>query len=99
MFTRKQRPDLADSAFSLTKPGMLAGPVRTQRGYHLLQLVSRLPAQKDTFDKVSQSLRGRLSARKRQDAKKKILDKLHKSGQIKLNREALKSLKTPPGAR
>jgi len=99
VFSRKQRPNLAEAAFSLARPGMLAGPVMTPRGYHLLQLVRRIPAEKDTFEKVGQSLLGRLRARKRQEAKKSLLDKLRKSGQIKLNREALESLEVAPGER
>ena len=38
-FSRKQRPELAKTAFSLSKPDQISRPVKTDRGFHLVQLV------------------------------------------------------------
>lgn len=40
-------------AFSLKEPGEIGGPVRTKRGFHLLQLVERRPEQGETFSEVA----------------------------------------------
>ena len=40
-------------AFSLQKPGEIGGPVRTERGFHLIQLVERRPEQGETFQEVA----------------------------------------------
>ncbi len=40
-------------AFSLRRPGEFGGPVRTDRGFHLVQLVERRPEQGETFEEVA----------------------------------------------
>ncbi|GEM_PF-3100782 len=40
-------------AFSLKEPGEVGGPVRTERGFHLVQLVERRPEQGETFEEVA----------------------------------------------
>ncbi len=91
-FSRKQRPDLAEAAFKLRSPGKLAGPVKTARGFHILQLVARIPAEKDKFDAIRDSLINRLRARRRQEAKKELLASVREKAQIKVNQEALETL-------
>jgi peptidyl-prolyl cis-trans isomerase C len=91
-FNRKQRPDLAEAAFAIKKPGGLTGPVKTKRGFHILQLVARFPAQKDKFEKIRDSLINRLRARRRQDAKKQLLSAAREKAQIKVNQQALEKL-------
>ncbi len=40
-------------AFSLREPGEVGGPVRTKRGFHLVQLVERRPEQGARFDEIA----------------------------------------------
>jgi len=40
-------------AFSLKEPGEVGGPVRTKRGFHLIQLVEHRPEQGETFEEVA----------------------------------------------
>lgn len=89
VFSRRQRPELADAAFSLTRPGQIAGPVRTSRGYHLIKLIRRLPASRETFEQVRQSLLGRLRAARRQEIKQKLLEKLRAAARLRINQQAL----------
>jgi peptidyl-prolyl cis-trans isomerase C len=94
-FTRDQRPQLAAAAFAIKKPGGLAGPVKSQRGFHLLQLVRGIPAKKDTLEEIRDSLMSRLRARKRQEVKKALLARLREQAQIEVDKQTLESLQVP----
>lgn len=65
----KMVPAFDAAVFALKKPGELAGPVRTPFGYHIIELVSRKPAQVKPFEQVlpelRQQLRGQIEARER----------------------------------
>jgi peptidyl-prolyl cis-trans isomerase C len=95
-FSKKQRPELAEAAFSLKKPDQVKGPVETKRGFHLLQLVRRIPARKETFQQAQDSLQSRLRARKRQDVKKELLGRLRESAEIHLDKQMLEGLSISP---
>jgi parvulin-like peptidyl-prolyl isomerase len=90
---------LASAVFSIPKPGGIAGPVKTRRGFHLLQMVRRIPAKKETFEQVRDSLMSRLRARKRQETKKELLTRLREQAQIQIDKQALESLQVPPGGK
>ena len=94
-FSREQRPQLASAAFSIPKPGGIAGPVKTRRGFHLLQMVRRIPAKKETFEQIRDSLMSRLRARKRQETKKELLARLRQQAQIQIDKPALEALQVP----
>ena len=96
-FDRSQRPELAPAAFSISKPGGIAGPVKSQRGFHLLQLVRSIPAKKETLEQVRDSLMSRLRARKRQETKKELLGRLREQAQIEIDKQSLESLQVPLG--
>jgi parvulin-like peptidyl-prolyl isomerase len=98
-FTKEQRPELASAAFALKKPGEVKGPVKTKRGFHLLQLVRRIEAKKDTFEDIKDSLQSRLRARKRQDVKKDLLNRLRQEAQIQVDKQTLEALEIPLGGR
>jgi len=98
-FSREQRPELADAAFSISKPGGITGPVKTGRGFHLLQLVRRIPAKKESFEQIRDSLMSRLRARKRQEVKKQLLEKLREGAQIQVEKTVLEALEIPLGAK
>lgn len=52
-FTRGQMvPEFEKAVFSLNKANELVGPVRTQYGYHLIQLIERKPAETRPFKEV-----------------------------------------------
>lgn len=96
-FSREQQPELADAAFSLKKPGDVSGPIRTRRGFHLLQLIERIPAKQESFEQVQESLDSRLRSRKRQEAKQDLLKKLRLSARIEIDKQALEALEVPAG--
>jgi peptidyl-prolyl cis-trans isomerase C len=94
VFTARQRPDLAE-AFSQAKPGQVAGPIHTQRGFHLIQLIKRFPPEKKTFATAQESLATRLRARKRQETKQELLDKLREAAQVKIYEQELEKIQVP----
>jgi len=94
-FTRKQRPELAEAAFKLTKPGQLSPPIQTSRGFHLLKMIRRLAPVKETFAQAREGLISRMRARKRQEVKKDLLGKLRAKAKIDVNRQALETLALP----
>lgn len=65
----KMVPAFDAAVFALSKPGDLAGPVKTPFGYHIIELVSRKPAQVKPFEQVlpelRQQLRGQIESRER----------------------------------
>jgi peptidyl-prolyl cis-trans isomerase C len=94
-FSREQRPELAGAAFALKAPGELSGPVQTQRGFHILKLVRKVPAVKETFEQAREGLISRMRAKKRQSVKKDLIEGLRERAQIKTNQQALEALQVP----
>jgi len=53
----KMVPEFEQAVFDLKKTGDLAGPVKTQFGYHILQLTGRKPASTKKFEEVLPTLK------------------------------------------
>lgn len=67
-FTRDRiMPEFGDVAFRL-KPGEIGGPVRTQFGFHLIQLVDRKPARTASLDEARDQIAAYIQGEKRQAA-------------------------------
>jgi len=49
--------EFVEAAFALQKPGDVSPPVRTKRGFHLIQLLERRPARGETFEEVAAEVR------------------------------------------
>ncbi|MDQ7819282.1 MAG: peptidylprolyl isomerase [Armatimonadota bacterium] len=60
-------PEFEQVAFSL-QPGQVSGVVRTQYGYHIIQLLERRPPVAATLDQVREQVRQRLLASKQEAA-------------------------------
>ncbi len=50
----------ADAVFALSKPGQIAGPVRSPYGFHIIELTGIKPAQRKPFDEVRASIEQQL---------------------------------------
>ncbi|UBQ04953.1 peptidylprolyl isomerase [Tepidimonas taiwanensis] len=63
-----------EAAFALQQPGDLAGPVRTDFGVHVLQLVERRPAGRLPFDEVRDTLVQEVERALRNQARTELRD-------------------------
>ncbi|MEQ8800536.1 MAG: peptidyl-prolyl cis-trans isomerase, partial [Haliea sp.] len=62
-FARGQMvPEFEQAAFALRKSGELAGPVKTDFGYHIIKLDEYLPARKQSFDEVKAEIISKLQS-------------------------------------
>tara|TARA_R110002110_G_scaffold245617_3_gene462004 strand:- start:52426 stop:53328 length:903 start_codon:yes stop_codon:yes gene_type:complete len=63
VFARGQMvPEFEQAAFALRKSGELAGPVKTEFGYHIIKLDEYLPARKQSFDEVKAEIISKLQS-------------------------------------
>jgi|GEM_PF-396894 peptidyl-prolyl cis-trans isomerase C len=53
-------PAFEDAAFALNKPGELSAPVKTDFGWHLIELLERQPARQRSVDEVLPELRAKV---------------------------------------
>jgi peptidyl-prolyl cis-trans isomerase D len=56
-------PEFEQAAFDMA-PGEIRGPIKTQFGYHVIQLVAKTPARTRSFEEVRQGLEAELAERK-----------------------------------
>ena len=53
----KMVKEFETAAFALKRPGELSEPVKSQFGYHVIELLERIPARRQTFEDVRAELR------------------------------------------
>lgn len=78
-----------DNAASQLEVGQVSGVVKTKLGYHIIKLTDRREPQVRPLEKVTQDIKARLAAIKRQKALNDLIAKLRKKTPIKVNTEAL----------
>jgi peptidyl-prolyl cis-trans isomerase D len=78
-FTRGQMvPAFEDAAFGLHKPQDVAGPIQTQYGYHIIQLIERKSAETRPFEEVRSFVREQQSRDKAQEIFNEKIERLSK---------------------
>ncbi len=68
-------PELEKAAWA-AKAGSLVGPVRSDKGYHILQVVARRPARPMTFEEAAPMIRAKLEKRRLQSAERRWFSEL-----------------------
>lgn len=72
----------------MAKEGEIAGPVRTQFGYHLIKILKRKPGKALTFEEVELQVKNDL----RQELTEEFVAKLKRQSKVQINEAALNKL-------
>lgn len=67
---------LVDEAFKLSKVGDTVGPIKSDKGFHIIRLTGKRRPITRQFHQVKQLLKNRILRQKRTDAEKKFVDDL-----------------------
>lgn len=90
----KMAAEFDQAAFALANPGDVSDVVRTQFGYHIIQLEERRPASRQPFEKVRDSLVNDLINREIRSRRQLATEAL--SRDIQLNQEAITAFAKEP---
>jgi peptidyl-prolyl cis-trans isomerase C len=82
-FTRgKMVPEFEQAVFDLKKPGDLAGPVKTQFGYHIIELTERKAASTQKFEDALPALKEEAAAQLDSQARQRLWDAADAAAQV-----------------
>jgi peptidyl-prolyl cis-trans isomerase C len=95
---RTYGPEVLEAARTLTEAGALAGPVRTEAGFHLLKLGGRQPAVELSLEDVREQLAERLRHAKQAQAWADFLDGVARRQQLTVDDAAIARVPVDPGA-
>ncbi|QIL70222.1 peptidylprolyl isomerase [Diaphorobacter sp. HDW4B] len=87
-------PEFEKAMAALTKSGEISAPVKTQFGWHLIQLVERRPARTLAYEEVADQLRGEAARRLLMRTRMEYAQGLIKDA--KVNDAAIKSITVTP---
>lgn len=77
----RMAPAFEQAAFALKEPGELAGPVKTEFGYHIIELTARKPAVLEPFEQVLPRLREEILAKADGQERRRVWDEATATGQ------------------
>jgi parvulin-like peptidyl-prolyl isomerase len=86
-------PEYEAAAFKLTKVGQVAGPVKSQFGYHIIRLEGTKPPAYVSFNEVKDFIRQQLTQDKQKGLLEKYIEDLKKAAKITINEDLLKEEK------
>ncbi len=83
-------PEYEAVAFKMTKVGQISAPIKTQLGYHIVQLQGIKPPSYTPFDEVKDFIKQRIVQEKQNDVLEKYVSDLKTKSKIIVNADLLK---------
>jgi peptidyl-prolyl cis-trans isomerase C len=83
-------PEYEAVAFKLTKVGQISAPVKTQLGYHIIQLQGVKPPAYTPYEEVKEFIKQRIVQERQSDVLEKYVSDLKAKAKITINAELLK---------
>jgi len=89
---------VVEAVFALQKPGDVAGPIQTDRGFHLVRLVQRRPGSARTYAEASGDIRQRLYQQQRARRMDELLASIKQRTKVEIYEAELGKvvIDTPP---
>ena len=84
-------PEYEAVAFKMTKVGQISAPVKTQLGYHIIQLQGIRPPAYTPYEEVKEFIKQRIAQERQNDVLEKYVTDLKAKAKITINAEMLKS--------
>ncbi|HME41765.1 MAG TPA: peptidyl-prolyl cis-trans isomerase [Syntrophorhabdales bacterium] len=84
-------PEYEAVAFKLTKVGQISAPVKTQLGYHIIQLQGIKPPAYTPYEEVKEFIKQRIAQERQNEVLEKYVTDLKSKAKITVNAEMLKS--------
>jgi peptidyl-prolyl cis-trans isomerase C len=86
----KTAPAFEQAAFALRQPGELSEVVRTDFGYHIIKLDERMPARRQSFESVRESILKGFADAELKSSRQQVIDKA--IAEVELNHSALEAI-------
>lgn len=87
-------PEFEEAAFALQNEGDIAGPVKTQFGYHVIRLQARREAGVRPFDQVRDGIIRDLRNRQANEVRQEVIERVRSAEDIVADHEAIETLET-----
>jgi peptidyl-prolyl cis-trans isomerase C len=86
---------VVEAAFAMTKPGEIAGPIASDKGFHIIRLSERRPATTRTLDDAKADIQRKLVEQMRTQRKRELAEEARKTIRVDIYEDELAKLSLP----